>query len=289
MFFVAGITGHVGGATARTLLEKGHKLRTLARDPKKAAAWEQKGVEVRQGDFNDPGAVAGALKGVDGAYLMLPPVFTPALGFPEAKGYIASYREALRKAPPPRLAVLSSIGSEQTSGLGLIAQTHLLEEGLSEFTFPIAFVRAGVFLENFTFALKSAASGWFDSFLAPTSKPVPMIATADIGKEVARLLAGGWSGRKIVEIGSPFSPDDVAAALGKVLGREVKARAIARQQWAAVLQSQGMPAGSTSAFEEMEDGFNSDLIKFGVAGAERVAATITPEEFFRRAKAHDGA
>ena len=77
MFFVAGITGQVGGATARRLLKGGHAVRALARDPQKAAAWAQQGVDVRQGDFNDAAAVAAALEGVEGAFLMLPPILTP--------------------------------------------------------------------------------------------------------------------------------------------------------------------------------------------------------------------
>ena len=170
-------------------------MRTLARDPLKAAECSQKGVDVRRGDFNDAAAVAGALEGVEGAYLMLPPVFAPAPGFPEARDIVANFREALRQAPPPRLVVLSSVGSQRSSGLGNITSTHLLEEALDNLPFPTAFIRAGSFLENYTFGLEAAAStGWFDTYLTPTDRPVPMIATADIGEEIARLLVSGWSG-----------------------------------------------------------------------------------------------
>ena len=34
MFFIAGITGHVGGATARTLLAQGRQVRAFLRDPR---------------------------------------------------------------------------------------------------------------------------------------------------------------------------------------------------------------------------------------------------------------
>ena len=49
LFFVSGITGHVGGAAAGQLLEEGHAVRTLARDPRKTAEWSNKDVDVRQG------------------------------------------------------------------------------------------------------------------------------------------------------------------------------------------------------------------------------------------------
>ena len=155
MFFVAGITGQVGGATARQLLDRGHKVRALARDPHKAAPWADKGVDVRQGDLDDPVAVAGALEGVDAAFVMMPPA-NPTAGFPEAKATIASYREALRRTPPPRLVALSSFGSEQVGGLGNITSTHLLEEALADAPFPVAFVRPGSFMENYGYALHQA-------------------------------------------------------------------------------------------------------------------------------------
>lgn len=284
MYFVAGITGNVGGATARHLLESGRKVRALVRNPGKAAAWAEKGVELIPGDLNDANALAGALQGVEGAYVMLPPIMTPAPGFPEAKALIASLVEALGEAPVPRLVVLSSIGSEKTSGLGLITTTHLLEEALRDAGFPVAFIRAGSFLENYVGGVGMAKeSGVFYTFYSPTDRAVPMIATEDIGKEAARLLVEGWNGKKVVELGSPASADDLAKAMGEVLGRTVRAEAVPREQWRATLASFGMTSG-TEAFEEMTDGINSGWIDFGVEGAERVAGTLTPVDVFRQAK-----
>ena len=285
MFFVAGITGNVGGAAARRLLEDGHTVRTLARDPQKAAEWAQKGVDVRQGDFTDSAAVADALEGVEGAYLMMPPIVVPSPGYPEAKAVIASFREALRRTPPPRLVLLSSVGSEKSSGLGNITSTHLMEEALGDLPFPTAFVRAGGFFENYVGGLGTAAStGLYYSFFQPTDRTFPMIATADIGAEVARLLAGGWEGKKIVELGSPVSPDDLAAAMGKALNRPVTAQAIPRERWTATLESFGLPAGRTGLYEEMMAGFNSGWIHFGVPGTEPVAGTTTAVQFFTEAR-----
>ena len=285
MFFVSGITGQVGGAAARRLLEQGYTVRSLSRDPSKVAGWSQKGVDVRLGDFNDAADVTAALEGVEGAFLMIPPVLAPTPGYPEAKAVIANFLEALRQAPPPRLVALSSIGSQQASGLGNITTTHLMEEALKDLPFSTAFVRAGSFLENYSAGLgAAAATGVFYSFLAPTDRAVPMVATADIGQEIARLLVGGWSGKKIVELGSRVSPDDLAHAMGEVLGRPVQAQAIPREQWAGTLESFGMSPGTTGPYEEMLDGFNSGWIDFGVPGTEPVGGTVTPAQVFAEAK-----
>ena len=84
-YFIAGITGHVGGAAARQLLAEGHAVRTLARDPGRAATWAEQGVEVHQGSFEDAAALAGALEGVDGAFVMVPPTMAPQPGFPRPR------------------------------------------------------------------------------------------------------------------------------------------------------------------------------------------------------------
>ena len=74
MFLVMGITGKVGGATAEHLLAHGNEVRALVRDREKAANWANQGVELVDGDWNDSAAIEWALKGVEGAFVMLPAV-----------------------------------------------------------------------------------------------------------------------------------------------------------------------------------------------------------------------
>ena len=283
MFFVSGITGKVGGATARRLLAEGRAVRALARNPEKAAEWANRGVDVRQGDLNNPESVADALEGVEGAFLMIPPAIAPSPGYFEAKATISSFAEALRRMPPLRLILLSSFGSEKDHGLGNITTTHLMESALGDFPFPTAFIRAGGFYENYSGQLGMVnGSGILHSFYAPTNRAVPMVATVDIGSEIARLLMEGWSGKKIVELGTLVSPDEIAGAMSEALGRPVEAQPIPREGWSATLQSVGLPPGATGSYEEMMDGINTGWIDFGAPGAELVPGTTPASEVFTR-------
>src|SRR5215831_17258396 len=118
MFLVMGITGKVGGATAEQLLAQGKEVRALVRNRDKAASWANRGVELVDGDWNDSAAIERALKGVEGAFVMLPAVWAPSPDYQEAKGVIANYVEALTKAAPPRVVALSSRVRTGPTGLG---------------------------------------------------------------------------------------------------------------------------------------------------------------------------
>src|ERR1700756_172668 len=118
MFTVMGITGKVGGAVAENLLAPGKTLRGVVRDSGKAKAWADRGVELVQSAYDDAAGVPKGVLGAEGGVAMSPPDFAPAPGLPDQKRTIAAIREALERANPGKGVFLSSIGSEQPSGLG---------------------------------------------------------------------------------------------------------------------------------------------------------------------------
>ena len=153
MFTVMGITGNVGGAVAENLLAAGKTVRGVVRNPEKAKAWAERGVELVQSAYDDAAGLAKAFAGAEGVFAMIPPDFAPAPGLPDQKRTIAAIREALEQAKPGKAVFLSSIGSEQPSGLGLITSTHLLEQATRRLPIPVAYLRAGSFMENWLGAL----------------------------------------------------------------------------------------------------------------------------------------
>ena len=168
----------------------------------------------------------------------------------------------------------------------MITATHLLEEGQRGLPVPTCFIRPGSFFENYLRNVTRAAStGVFESFLAPTGRAFPMAATQDIGHEIARRVVMDWTGHRVVELGSMTSPDDLARAITEVLGRPVQATAIPRDRWTATLADQGMPPAFIEPYLQMEDGYNSGWIDFGVPGSERVDGTTTPTQVFAQSRA----
>jgi uncharacterized protein YbjT (DUF2867 family) len=285
MFLVMGVTGKVGGATARHLLKQGKQVRALVRNRDKAAKWADQGVELLDGDWNDATAIAKALKGVEGAFVMLPAVWAPSPDYREAKGVIANYVEALTKARPPRVVALSSMGAHRASGVGNVTALSLLEQGFRSLPSPVAFVRAGGFFENFLFGLQAAQGGTLPVFYNPTNRKSTMVASNDIGAEAATLLTGpAWSGRRVIELGSMVSADEVAGQLGEVLTLNVKAFAVPRAGWAEAFEQFGIPKGHTGPAEEMFESVNAGWMDLGIAGTEHVAGTTSARDVFAAAQ-----
>jgi NAD(P)H dehydrogenase (quinone) len=276
MFAITGVTGQVGGAAARALLDAGHAVRAVLRDESKAALWTARGAEVAIASFDDADALAAAFSGAEGVFVMIAPNFAPQPGYPNAHAAVAVLKEALAKARPQRVVALSSVGGHRESGLGLITQVHILETALAELPIPTAILRPAWFMENSLWDIAPAReTGVMPSFLQPLERAYPMVATADIGRVIADTLAQAWQGRRVIEIEGPqrYTQHEIAALLGGVLGRRVKAQTVPRDQWEALFQAQGTTWPAPRI--EMIDGFNSGWIDFERAGNEHViGATV---------------
>lgn len=277
MFAVTGITGQVGGVVARRLLAAGHDVRAVVRNAGKGAEWARQGCEVAIAEMNDAEALSLAFAGAAGVFVLLPPNFDPSAGFPESRRIIASLRAALEIARPQKVVCLSTIGA-QAERPNLLQQLQIMEQQLGLLSVPVAFLRAGWFIENAAWDVEPArTSGIIPSFLQPLDRQVPMVATADIGRVAADLLCDTWRGRRVVELEGPVrvSPNDLAAAFSKLLGRAVNAEVVARETWEPLFVSQGMR--NPLPRMQMLDGFNEGWIRFEAPQSGTLKGTVTVE------------
>ena len=80
------------------------------------------------------------------------------------------------------------------------------------------------------------------------------------------------------------SADEVAAQLGEVMQRDVKAFAVPRAGWAAAFEQFGIPKGQTGPAEAMFDSVNAGWMDLGVQGTEHVAGTTRARDVFAAAQ-----
>jgi uncharacterized protein YbjT (DUF2867 family) len=282
MYAITGITGKVGGEVARTLSKAGYALRAVVRDPRKGAIWADLGCEVAVSDMSDVAALTAAFSEAYGVFVLLPPTFDPSPDFPETRATVAALRQALEEARPARVVCISTIGA-QAKRESLLTQLSIMEQSLGDLPIPITFLRPAWFMENCSWDVTAARDGSeISSFLQPLDKPVPMVATADVGRVAAELLQENWAGRRVIELEGPgrVSPNEVAATFAQIIGHSVRAEAVPRQTWEQLFKSQGMKHPEPRM--QMLDGFNEGWIEFEHGESKRRKGRIALKEVLQK-------
>ncbi|MDB4912318.1 MAG: NmrA family transcriptional regulator [Gemmatimonadetes bacterium] len=282
MYSITGITGQVGGAVARGLLNAGQRVRAVVRDANKGRLWAELGCEVAIAEMEDAAALMSAFTGATGVFVLPPSNFDPGPGYPEAKAVIAAVRDALDAMRPPKVVCLSTVGAQAVQP-NLLTQRTLLEEALSSLPLNVTLLRPAWFMENVSWDIEPAREhGVLSSFLQPLDRAIPMVATADVGRVAAELLMEEWSGKRIVELEGPasVSPTEIAATLALALHRPVRAEAVPREQWDSIFRAQGTRDPLPRI--RMLDGFNEGWITFEGKGATRVKGRVTLADVVRR-------
>lgn len=275
MQVVFGANGRAGGETARALIERGLDVRIVLRRAEQAATWRDTGVEVAIADMEDASAVAAALEGASGAFLLNPP---PSVGNPheQTEKIGTALAEAARRMQMPKAVVLSSVGAQHAAGTGVITTLNRLETLLDGAATATMFLRPGYFVESWSEVAEPAMTeGILPTFIDPAQK-IPMVSTIDVGRAAAQLLAEDWKGQRIVELGGPedWSASDVAAAFATALGRPVTPTFIPPEQRAAMLAAAGVPKETADALLGMYDGIASGKVAFE-PGVERRRGTVS--------------
>ncbi len=261
MHVVLGANGRAGGETARALLESGEPVRVVLRNARHGERWTALGAEVAVARIEDADAMAHALKGASGAFLLNPP---PADGDPFVRtGELgAALAAAVRRARLPKAVILSSVGAQHASGTGVIATLNRFEALLDGASPATAFLRPGYFVETWGDVAPAAkADRTLPTFLDPAQR-IPMVSTIDVGRAAAGLLREEWTGKRIVELSGPedWSAGDVATAFAAVLGHPVAPILVPAERRAALLAEQGVPAEVAAALLGMYEGIANGLV-----------------------------
>src|SRR5215471_11263921 len=149
MYVVLGASGNTGHVVAKSLLARGQKVRVVGRNSAKLQPLASQDAEIFVGDLADSQALMRAFKGVDSAYVMIPP--NPADH--DVRGYQERVSDAIasavEKSGVQHVVSLSSVGADQASGTGPVVGLHNLEEKLNHINrVNVLHLRPGYFMEN---------------------------------------------------------------------------------------------------------------------------------------------
>lgn len=280
MYVIAGVTGHVGSAAARALIEAGEPVTVIVRSQEKAAPWLAEGAGAAVLDLGDTTALTEALTGAAGAFLMVPPDYSTPDFLRASRDLTDSLATAVGDSGVGHTVFLSSVGAQHDSGTGPIVTLHRGEEALRAVAANLTLVRASYFLENWVPVLPVVREqGVLPTFLAP-GEAIETIATADIGAFVADSLLHPAQGHRIRAVAgpAPYSPADIASALSGLLGKPVALAPAPAEAATEAFTGMGFPPAVAELYAEMYAGIASGRVSFD-DGAAVERGTTTPAEF----------
>ena len=281
MFVVVGSTGNTGSAVVETLLSRKQPVRIVVRSADKGAAWKAKGAEIAVASLDDVPALTKAFRGAKGLYLLVPPNYGASAWLTEQRARMDRAAEAVKSSGIEHVVFLSSIGGHIAEGTGPIRAARYGEQALGAVAKNLTILRPCYFMDNWVPGIGMAKEqGVLPTFIAPTAK-VPMISTQDIGRVGAEQLMVGGKGRQVIELAGPeeYSPNDVAVALGQILGTSVSAQHAPLSAVVPTFKSFGFSDEAAKLFEEMYTSFSTGAIGYEqpaslVRGTVSIAAAL---------------
>jgi uncharacterized protein YbjT (DUF2867 family) len=218
---VCGATGKQGGAVARSLLDRGFRVRALTRDPQKpeAQALADQGAEVARGDMEDRSSMDRVL--VEGIY----GVFS-VQNFWET-GYDREVQQGKTVAVAAKAAgvehfIYSSVGSaHRQTGIPHFESKWEIEEHVRQIGLPYTILRPTFFMQNWEWSREMILGGTLAQPLDP-DRPLQQVAVEDVGAfaAIAFEKPDRWIGREVDLAGDEQSMTEIAQTFGRVIGRE---------------------------------------------------------------------
>ncbi|WP_134683892.1 SDR family oxidoreductase [Brevibacillus migulae] len=234
---VTGATGKLGSKIVQTLLKTvpASNLAVSVRNPEKAEELRARGVEVRQGDFDQPDTLDAAFAGIDRLLLI------SADGDNDTR--IRQHTNAVAAAERAQVKFIAytSLANAKDSELFLAPVHRATEEAIRKTGIPYSFLRNNWYLENELSSMQGVMAGapWVTS---AGSGKVGWALQQDYADAAAAVLAGNGHDNTIYELsGKLLTQEELASALGKVLGKEVSVQQVDDTTYAEIMKSVGVP------------------------------------------------
>jgi uncharacterized protein YbjT (DUF2867 family) len=212
-----GSTGKQGGAVARGLLERGHKVRAVTRDPNssQAKSLAKAGATLVAASLEDTAAITKALEGATSLFAMTTP----------SGGTDAETRQGVVAADAAKAAgvhlVFTSVNSaNRQTGVPHFDSKYEVEKHIAKVGVRATILAPAFFMENLYFGKEQLAKGIYPATLPP-ARTLAQVAVADIGAVAVRVLedAGRFTGKRFDLASDELTGNDVVAILSRVTGR----------------------------------------------------------------------
>jgi uncharacterized protein YbjT (DUF2867 family) len=215
---VAGATGKQGGSVVKHLLERGHEVRAITRNPDSPNAKKlaSSGVKVVRASLDDASTLT---KAIDGATSMF------AMTTPFEGGVAAETRQGIAAADAAKAIgahlVFTSVGSaNRNTGVPHFDSKYEVEKHIARIGVDASILAPVYFMENLYFGREQLAKSIYATPLSPQT-PLAQISVEDIGAVAVRLLENPkrFGGKRFDLGGDSLSGNEVAEVLSRLVGR----------------------------------------------------------------------
>lgn len=239
MIAVTGASGQLGRLVIENLLKSidPSGIAALVRSPEKVKDLAQKGIEVRDADYNLPGTLEAALTGIERVLL----ISSSEVG--QRSPQHANVIEAAKKAGVGLLAY-TSILHAGTSPLPLAAEHLETEQMLLGSGLPHVLLRNGWYTENYTAGVPAALTHGVVLGCAGQGR-ISSAARADYAEAAAAVLLAENPAGKIYELAgdTAYTLEALAAEIAAQSGEQVQYRNLPEAEFVSALTSAGLPQG----------------------------------------------
>lgn len=234
---VTGATGKLGTKVVETLLKSvpASHLAVSVRNPEKAEGLRARGVDVRQGDFDRPETLDATFAGIDRLLII------SADGDNETR--IHQHTNAVAAAARAKVGFIAytSVANASESKLFLAPPHQAAEKAILKTGIPYSFLRNNWYLENEIASIQGVLAGapWVTS---AGSGKVGWALQQEYAEAAAAVLAGTGHKNTTYELsGKLLTQEELASALGSVLGKEVPVQQVDDATYADIMKSVGVP------------------------------------------------
>jgi len=215
---VTGATGNQGGAVVQGLLDRGHEVRAVTRNPDspKAKALGQAGAKLVRASLEDTASLAKALDGATSLFAMS----TPFESGPDGETRQGKSAADAAKAAGVHL-VYTSVGSaDHETFVPHFDSKYEVEKHIARIGVRATILAPVFFMENIYFGKEQLAKGVYAMPLPPARK-LQQVAVEDIGAVAVRLLEDPrrFVGKRYDLAGDELTGDEVVAILSRLSGR----------------------------------------------------------------------
>ena len=267
-YVVMGATGQIGRVVCEELLNQGHTVKAIGRDPRKLEYLKNMGAEAVQVEsFDRKEFIIQAFEGADGAFCLIPPGHNVEKFGVYQNNVGEAVKEAIAKNSIGYVVNLSSIGAHLPDGTGPIKGLHQQEERLNTLTnVNVLHLRPAYFMENFFWSIPVILqTGMLKTPLKPDLS-LPLVATPDIGMKAAEFLNQlDFQGHTIFELAGPrdITLTEATKILGTAIGKpDLKYAQFPYEETKKGMLASGMRGEMVDLLIEMYHAFNEGKCQF---------------------------